>query len=128
MLFPFSRLSTNLILATVPRSWSSTADFLLTAIIICFSVLKAYFLFGSTYIFEQTFSMMKLTKSKTVSMLSNDNLQTSLGLVTNVLHSNLHQLVDKKKEPKISLIFFLPNHYQCKYIQIGWYTLKLNTK
>jgi len=54
-------------------------------------------LFGSTYVCEQTFSVMNMTKSKQRNRLSNDNLHSILRLATTNLTPNILKIVNKKQ-------------------------------
>ncbi|XP_030834459.1 general transcription factor II-I repeat domain-containing protein 2-like [Strongylocentrotus purpuratus] len=57
-------------------------------------------LFGSTYLCEQTFSLMKLTKSKLRSRLTDEHLEASLRLSTTVLKPDLPKLVNQMQPQK----------------------------
>ena len=54
---------------------------------------KLLSLFGSTYICEQTFSLMKLTKSKSRTRLTDDHLEACLRLATTSLYPDIAKLV-----------------------------------
>ena len=54
---------------------------------------KMFVLFASTYICEQTFSIMKVNKSKTRSLLTDSNLQSVLRISTSNLAPNFNKLV-----------------------------------
>ena len=53
--------------------------------------------FGSTYVCEQCFSMMKFTKSKTRSRLTSENLDCALRLAISPLIPNWNELIAKKR-------------------------------
>ena len=55
---------------------------------------KMFVLFASTYICEQTFSIMKVNKSKTRSLLTDSNLQSVLRISTSNLTPNFNKLVN----------------------------------
>ena len=55
---------------------------------------KMFVLFASTYICEQTFSIMKVNKSKTRSLLTDSNLQSVLRISTSNLTPNFNTLVN----------------------------------
>lgn len=54
---------------------------------------KLFSIFGSTYICEQTFSCLKINKSKTRSMLTDVNLHRVLRMTTSDLQPNIKKLV-----------------------------------
>ena len=55
---------------------------------------KMFVLFASTYICEQTFSVMKVNKSKNRSLLTDSNLQSVLRISTGNLMPNFNKLVN----------------------------------
>ena len=55
---------------------------------------KMFVLFASTYNCEQTFSIMKVNKSKNRSLLTDSNLQSVLRISTSNLTPNLNKLVN----------------------------------
>ena len=55
---------------------------------------KILCLFASTYICEQTFSMMKVNKSENRSLLTDSNLQSVLRISTSNLTPSLNKLVN----------------------------------
>lgn len=55
---------------------------------------KMFVLFASTYICEQTFSIMKINKSKNRSLLTDSNLQSVLRISTSNLTPNLEKLIN----------------------------------
>ena len=55
---------------------------------------KMFVLFASTYIWEQTFSSMKISKSKNRSLLTDSNLQAVLRISTSSFEPDLNKLVD----------------------------------
>ena len=57
-------------------------------------VRKMFVLFASTYICEQTFSIMKVNKSKNRSLLTDTNLQSVLRISTSNLTPNFNTLVN----------------------------------
>uniref|UniRef100_A0A8D8YPU5 General transcription factor II-I repeat domain-containing protein 2A n=1 Tax=Cacopsylla melanoneura TaxID=428564 RepID=A0A8D8YPU5_9HEMI len=58
------------------------------------NALRISSLFGSTYICEQLFSQMKITKSKIRTRLSDGHLENSLRIATTKLQPNIVKLVD----------------------------------
>lgn len=54
-------------------------------------------LFGSSYICEQTFSLMNITKSKLRTRLTDDNLEAVLRLATTNLAPNIEKLVANRQ-------------------------------
>jgi len=59
-------------------------------------------LFGSSYICEQTFSLMNLTKSKLRTRLTDDNLEAVLRLATTNLAPNIEKLVANRPQCQTS--------------------------
>lgn len=57
------------------------------------NALKCASLFGSTYICEQTFSVMKLNKTKNRNRLTNENLEAIIRVATSNVEPNLKKLV-----------------------------------
>ena len=61
---------------------------------------RMFSFFGSTYICEQTFSLLKLTKSKVRSRLTDEHVAASLRLSTTELKPDLMKLVHQKQPQK----------------------------
>ncbi len=61
-------------------------------------------LFGSTYLCEQTFSLMNLNKSKLRSKITDSHLHNILSLSVSQLQPNLEKLLKNKDQSFISLI------------------------
>ena len=59
---------------------------------------KMFSLFGSTYICEQTFSCLKINKSKNRSVLSESNLHAILRISTSNLMPNFEKIVQNCKQ------------------------------
>lgn len=55
--------------------------------------IKLFVLFGSTYLCEQTFSVMKINKSKNRTMITDSNLQSVLRISTSGLHPDFDKLI-----------------------------------
>ena len=55
---------------------------------------KMFVIFASTYICEQTFSILKVNKSKNRSLLTDSNLQSVLRISTSNLTPNFNKLVN----------------------------------
>ena len=55
------------------------------------------FIFGSTYICESTFSLMKIVKSMERNRLTDDNLHYSLRLTTTEIDIDIDKLVREKE-------------------------------
>ena len=68
--------------------------------------IKMFLLFASTYICEQTFSIMKANKSKTRSLLTDSNLQSVLRISTSNLTPNFNKLVNDCSQMH-------PSHWHC---------------
>ncbi|XP_072377697.1 EPM2A-interacting protein 1-like [Diabrotica undecimpunctata] len=64
--------------------------------------LELYSMFGSTYIFESTFSALKHIKSKTRNRMENDSLEASIRLTTTRMDIYVQKLVEDKPLPQIS--------------------------
>ena len=61
-------------------------------------VKKMMVLFGSTYICEQTFSTMSITKSKNRSQLADENLQSVLRISTSGMEPNFKAILKDKSK------------------------------
>ena len=61
-------------------------------------VKKMMVLFGSTYICEQTFSAMSITKSKQRSQLTDENLQPVLRIPTSSMEPDLNAILKDKSQ------------------------------
>ncbi len=59
-------------------------------------------LFGSTYLCEQTFSLMNLNKSKLRSKITDSDLHNILSLSVSQLQPNLEKLLKNKDQLHIS--------------------------